>query len=64
MRSPIVSRPPIHPPPPSGELDPKQHATDMTSERCLLFVARTRARDSLYVSWSGKPSSFLVEAGV
>jgi superfamily I DNA/RNA helicase len=46
------------------ELDAKQHETDMLSERCLLFVACTRARDSLYVSWSGKPSLFLVEAGV
>ena len=36
----------------------------MMSERCLLFVACTRARDSLYVSWSGEPSSFLTEAGV
>lgn len=47
-----------------AELDPKQHETDMMAERCLLFVACTRARDSLYVSWSGKPSQFLVEAGV
>ncbi|CAL9277211.1 ATP-dependent DNA helicase Rep [Streptomyces sp. SudanB5_2050] len=46
------------------EVDPKQHEADMMSERCLLFVACTRARDSLYVSWSGKPSQFLVEAGV
>jgi superfamily I DNA/RNA helicase len=46
------------------DVDPKQHETDMMSERCLLFVACTRARDSLYVSWSGKPSPFLLEAGV
>jgi hypothetical protein len=46
------------------EVDAKQHETDLMSERCLLFVACTRARDSLYVSWSGKPSPFLVEAGV
>lgn len=46
------------------EVDAKQHEADMMSERCLLFVACTRARDSLYVPWSGKPSSFLVEAGV
>ncbi|MEU6598339.1 DEAD/DEAH box helicase [Streptomyces flaveolus] len=46
------------------DLDAKQHETDMMSERCLLFVACTRARDSLYVSWSGKPSRFLAEAGV
>ncbi|MFF0206072.1 UvrD-helicase domain-containing protein [Streptomyces sp. NPDC005017] len=47
-----------------AEVDAKQHETDLLSERCLLFVACTRARDSLYVSWSGRPSSFLVEAGV
>jgi superfamily I DNA/RNA helicase len=47
-----------------ADVDHKQHETDMMSERCLLFVACTRARDSLYVSWSGKPSPFLVEAGV
>ncbi|MEV6804983.1 UvrD-helicase domain-containing protein [Streptomyces sp. NPDC051132] len=46
------------------EVDTKQHETDLMSERCLLFVACTRARDSLYVSWSGKPSRFLAEAGV
>ncbi|MFE0250952.1 UvrD-helicase domain-containing protein [Streptomyces sp. NPDC059010] len=46
------------------DVDPKQHETDMMSERCLLFVACTRARDSLYVSWCGAPSPFLVEAGV
>ncbi|MFE9927190.1 UvrD-helicase domain-containing protein [Streptomyces sp. NPDC005774] len=46
------------------EVDAKQHETDLLSERCLLFVACTRARDSLYVSWSGEPSPFLREAGV
>lgn len=46
------------------ELDAKQHETDVMSERCLLFVACTRARDSLYVSWYGEPSPFLAEAGV
>ncbi|KPI27870.1 UvrD-like DNA helicase [Actinobacteria bacterium OV320] len=46
----------------SADLDPKQHETDMMSERCLLFVACTRARDSLYVSWSGEPSPFLTQA--
>lgn len=34
------------------------------SERCLLFVACTGARDSLYMSWSGEPSPSVVEAGV
>jgi superfamily I DNA/RNA helicase len=46
------------------DVDRLQHETDMMSERCLLFVACTRARDSLYVSWTGQPSSFLTEAGV
>ncbi|MBQ0985288.1 UvrD-helicase domain-containing protein [Streptomyces sp. F63] len=46
------------------EVDAKQHETDLMAERCLLFVACTRARDSLYVSWAGDPSPFLVEAGV
>ncbi|MGW2440967.1 3'-5' exonuclease [Streptomyces goshikiensis] len=46
------------------ELDPIQHHTDLTAERCLLFVACTRARDQLHVSWSGTASRFLREAGV
>jgi len=44
------------------EVDRLQHAADLLAERCLLFVACTRARDDLYVSWSGEPSAFLVEA--
>ncbi|MFG2015890.1 UvrD-helicase domain-containing protein [Actinomadura geliboluensis] len=43
---------------PEGE-DPKAHAQDVQKERCLLFVASTRARDHLYVSYSGSPSPFL-----
>lgn len=46
------------------ELDRLQHEADLLAERCLLFVACTRARDSLYVSWAGEPSPFLAEAGV
>ncbi|MFC8002125.1 UvrD-helicase domain-containing protein [Streptomyces olivaceus] len=46
------------------DVDSLQHEADLMSERCLLFVACTRARDSLYVSWSGEPSTFLTEAGV
>ncbi|MFJ8438995.1 UvrD-helicase domain-containing protein [Kitasatospora griseola] len=45
------------------EIDRLQHEADLAAERCLLFVACTRARDSLYVSWAGQPSPFLVEAG-
>jgi superfamily I DNA/RNA helicase len=41
------------------EVDPLQHESDMLRERCLLFVASTRAREALYVSWSGPPSPFL-----
>ncbi|MEU7316467.1 UvrD-helicase domain-containing protein [Streptomyces sp. NPDC007083] len=39
--------------------DRLQHATDLAAERCLLFVACTRAREVLYVSYSGRPSEFL-----
>lgn len=40
-------------------VDRLQHEADMLKDRCLLFVACTRARESLGVSWSGSPSSFL-----
>lgn len=43
---------------PEGE-DAKAHAQDVQKERCLLFVACTRARDHLYVSFAGAPSPFL-----
>lgn len=39
--------------------DPLQHAHDLARERCLLFVASTRARDALRVTWYGAPSPFL-----
>jgi superfamily I DNA/RNA helicase len=39
--------------------DPVAHAQDSQRERCLLFVALTRARDHLYISYSGSPSTFL-----
>ena len=41
--------------------DPVRHALDLQQERCLLFVACTRARERLRVSWSG-PRSALVPA--
>ncbi|MEV1328530.1 UvrD-helicase domain-containing protein [Micromonospora costi] len=41
------------------EVDPIQHESDLLRERCLLFVASTRAREALHVSWSGAPSPFL-----
>jgi superfamily I DNA/RNA helicase len=44
--------------------DPLAHAQDLQRERCLLFVACTRARDHLYVSYSGTPSPFLAGASL
>ncbi|MEV7218303.1 UvrD-helicase domain-containing protein [Streptomyces sp. NPDC093681] len=41
------------------EADPLQHEADLLRERCLLFVACTRAREALSVTWSGAPSPFL-----
>ncbi|MFD9959218.1 UvrD-helicase domain-containing protein [Amycolatopsis sp. NPDC058986] len=41
------------------EEDPATHAQDTQRERCLLFVASTRARDALYVSHAGEPSPFI-----
>jgi superfamily I DNA/RNA helicase len=35
--------------------DPVAHAQDLQRERCLLFVALTRARDHLYISYSSSP---------
>jgi len=39
--------------------DPAAYAQDLQRERCVLFVACTRARDHLYVSGTGQPSTFL-----
>ncbi|WP_327088230.1 AAA family ATPase [Nonomuraea sp. NBC_01738] len=41
------------------EEDATTHANDLQRERCLLFVACTRARERLHVSWHGEPSPFL-----
>ena len=43
--------------------DPLAHAQDLQRERCVLFVACTRARDHLYVSATGEPSAFLPPHG-
>ncbi|MER5454624.1 UvrD-helicase domain-containing protein [Micromonospora sp. NPDC002389] len=45
------------------EVDSIQHGSDLLRERCLLFVASTRAREALHVSWSGPPSPFLSDVG-
>ncbi|MEU5411971.1 UvrD-helicase domain-containing protein [Streptomyces clavifer] len=42
-----------------AEVDRLQHESDLLRERCVLFVACTRAREALQVSWSGNPSPFL-----
>jgi superfamily I DNA/RNA helicase len=39
--------------------DEVQHREDLQRERCLLYVAVTRARDSLAITWSGEPSRYL-----
>ncbi len=41
------------------EADQVQYKTDLQRELCLLYVAATRARDGLWVGWSGTPSRFL-----
>ncbi|MFD9975897.1 UvrD-helicase domain-containing protein [Streptomyces sp. NPDC059017] len=41
------------------DVDQLQNQADMLAERCLLFVACTRAREELYVSYSGQGSGFL-----
>lgn len=39
--------------------DKIQHSADVQRERCLLYVACSRARDDLWIAWAGKPSRFL-----
>jgi superfamily I DNA/RNA helicase len=41
------------------EEDELTHLRDLQRERCVLFVACTRAREELFVSWHGPPSPFL-----
>lgn len=40
-------------------VDPEKHAADLVRERCLLYVACTRARDALVVTSSGPLSEFV-----
>ncbi|CBG68774.1 MULTISPECIES: UvrD-helicase domain-containing protein [Streptomyces] len=42
-----------------ASVDALQHDSDLLRERCLLFVACTRAREALAVSWSGIASPFV-----
>ncbi len=42
-----------------ADQDALSHAQDIQRERCVLFVACTRARDHLYVSYTGQPSPFV-----
>ncbi|MDX3191378.1 3'-5' exonuclease [Streptomyces sp. MN03-5084-2B] len=39
--------------------DPEEQVDLLSRERCLLYVACTRARDQLVVTWTGEPSSLL-----
>ncbi|GAA2274657.1 3'-5' exonuclease [Kitasatospora cystarginea] len=39
--------------------DPARYERELRKARALLFVATTRARDALTISWHGKPSPFL-----
>jgi superfamily I DNA/RNA helicase len=41
------------------EEDRQTHDQDLEREKCVLFVACTRAREELLVTWHGQPSSFL-----
>ncbi len=48
------------------ELPSRQARTsaELAEERRLLYVGMTRAKDVLWLTWSGKPSRFLAELGV
>jgi superfamily I DNA/RNA helicase len=43
-------------------VDPQRYEREIKQARSLLFVAATRARDSLAISWHGSPSPFLPAA--
>jgi superfamily I DNA/RNA helicase len=42
--------------------DPVRQQRELLRARSLLFVAASRARDALVISWSGQPSRFLTSA--
>jgi superfamily I DNA/RNA helicase len=41
--------------------DPQRYAREIKQAHSLLFVAATRATDSLVISWHGQPSPLLPE---
>lgn len=43
--------------------DPARHKRELQRARSLLFVAATRARDALTITWSGTPSRFVRPLG-
>jgi hypothetical protein len=43
----------------AADIDKQAHARDLLRERSLLFVACTRAREDLVVTWNSEPSRFL-----
>jgi hypothetical protein len=42
-----------------AEDDLSQHLSDLQTERSLIYVAATRARDELSISWHGAPTSLI-----
>ena len=58
-----VSETSIPKPPRAYDFDPAARAEAVLRERALLYVAATRARDALAVSWSGQASSLLPTQG-
>lgn len=52
-----------HPNALAGLDDPQDREAALAQERQLLYVALTRARDALWLSWHGSPSPFLTALG-
>lgn len=44
------------------DTDPVRYERELKQARSLLFVAATRARDALTITWHGRPSPFLPSA--
>jgi superfamily I DNA/RNA helicase len=45
----------------SRDTDPQRYDREIKQARSLLFVAATRARDALVISWHGRRSPLLPE---